>query len=122
VKRQIEICDKDELRFVKRRIKICERKKDGFVMQSERSRAPDVKFTQTDFLVQNLSPPPLLMIVNFLFCDELLKYFHKKKKNKKKMVASVRSSISVSTTAVTFRTSAPLQFGNPDHTSYLSLL
>ena len=57
-----------EAGFVKRQIEICERKKDRFVMKW--TVAPDVKFTQTDFLVQNLSPP--LMIVNFLFCDELL--------------------------------------------------
>ena len=54
------ICEKTNWDLWRAERRICEKWK----------VAPDVKFTQTDYLVQNLSPP--LMIVNFLFCDELL--------------------------------------------------
>jgi len=53
--------------------RICDLPNKDLADYAVNGRPPDVKFTQTDFLVQNSSPP--LMIVNFLFCDA---YFHKK--------------------------------------------
>ena len=86
------------------------KEKDGFVIcrikiwqNMQWTVAPDVKFTQTDFLVQNSSPP--LMIVNFLFCDA---YFHKK------VLVNGQLFVTISWPKPLLLEQHLLQIGNPD--------
>jgi len=72
----------------RRKRRICDLPNEHLAEYAVRKVAPDVKFTQTDFLVQNSSPP--LMIVNFLFCDA---YFHNKKNSSKVLVNSLQRLI-----------------------------